>query len=251
MIAAVGRFPTEKLLEGLLLMAQDRNGLHELNEGRQGKFQHGDGWGLVYREGGGLKRYRSTVPCWADPELGRVRDKELILLHARRASPGSAITLENTHPFRNGYRGQDWFFCHNGTVREPLPQFEGLEGTTDSERLFHLLLASYDEHDDLGSLRRVLEGLQDYTALNSFLLNERYLYLFNLYREHPRYYTLHIHRDERGALISSEPLPGFSGWEALENGTVLRVEFRTGKPRFVEGRPRLLVPVLFLRVIVS
>jgi len=226
MIAAVGRFPTERLLEGLLLMAQDRNGLHELNEGKQGKFQHGDGWGVLYREGGELKRHRSTEPCWADPNLDRFSDKEILLLHARRASPDIPVSLENTHPFQHHCCGQNWFFCHNGTVRESLPQFEGLEGTTDSERLFHLLLASYDEHDDLGSFQRVLEGLQDYTALNSFLLNRRYLYLFNLYREHPRYYTLHIHRDERGALISSEPLPGFSGWEALENGTILREKFK-------------------------
>ncbi|MFQ6117985.1 MAG: hypothetical protein ACE5LQ_06930 [Candidatus Bipolaricaulia bacterium] len=90
MIAAVGRFPAERLLAGLLLMAQDQSGLHELSEGKQGNFQHGDGWGLV---------------------------------------------------------------C----------------------------------------------------------------------RVHPRYYTLHIHHEARGLLISSEPLPGFSGWEALENGTALRL----------------------------
>jgi predicted glutamine amidotransferase len=229
MIAAVGRFPAEKLLEGLLSMAQDRNGLHELNEGKQGQFRHDDGWGLVYREGRGLKRYRSTAPCWADPELERFLDKELVLLHARRASPGSSVTLENAHPFYYHCCGQEWFFCHNGTVREPLPRFEGLEGTTDSERLFRMLLASYDEREDLESLQQVLDNLQDYSALNVFLLGGRYLYLFNLHREHPRYYTLHLYRDDRGLLISSEPLPGFSGWEALENGTILRMELGTGK----------------------
>lgn len=229
MIAALGKFPAERLLEGLLLMAQDRSGLHELNEGRQGEFRHGDGWGLVYREGDWLKRYRSTLPCWADPELAQFRDKELVLLHARRASPGSAITPENTHPFQYHCCGEDWFLCHNGTIREPLPHLAGLEGTTDSEQLFHLLLSSYDEQDDLESLRRVLDNLQNYTALNAFLLNERYLYVFNLYREHPRYYTLHIHREGSRVLISSEPLPGFNGWDPLGDGTALRLALSAGR----------------------
>ena len=217
-------------------MAQDRNALHELNEHRRGEFRHGDGWGLVYREHDELHRYRSVRPCWEDPQLPRFADKELVMLHARRASPGSPITLANVHPFQAEFASHRWFFCHNGTLHDPLPEFKGLEGTTDSERLLHLLLRDYDEQHDLESIVAVVGRLRHYSSLNFFLLSDHRLYVLNLYQERPRYYTLWLGCTANGLLVSSERFdPGMAvDWEPLGNRTLLRLDPGRGKSKTIE-----------------
>lgn len=149
------------------------------------------------------------------------------MLHARRASPESPVILANVHPFQAEFAGRRWFLCHNGTLHERLPEFAGLEGTTDSERLLHLLLQNYDEQHDLEGIAAVVGGLRDYTSLNLFLLNDLRLYVLNLYRKHPRYHTLWLGHAEDGLVIASERLNlGETpvDWEPLENGTLLRLD---------------------------
>jgi len=227
MLVALGDFSGEALLQGLCRTAQDRNELHELNKHRHGEFRHGDGWGSVYRESNELRRYRSLRPCWEDPRLPEFIGKKLVMLHARRASPESPVILANVHPFQAEFAGRRWFLCHNGTLHEQLPEFAGLEGTTDSERLLHLLLQNYDEQHDLEGIAAVVGGLRDYTSLNLFLLNDLRLYVLNLYRKHPRYHTLWLGHAEDGLVIASERLNlGETpvDWEPLENGTLLRLD---------------------------
>ena len=71
-----------------------------------------------------------------------------MLAHVRAASPGMPILYTNCHPFRSG----QFAFMHNGAVpsfkklRRALQQnlsdevFCGIEGTTDSEHIFAMIL---------------------------------------------------------------------------------------------------------------
>lgn len=110
-----------------------------------------DGFGLAWygeRPEPGL--YRDILPAWSDPNLKslcRQIKSRLFLAHVR-ASTGGATSRANCHPFVSGR----WSFMHNGQIggfdrirralEALLPDFlyDQVEGTTDSELLFLLMI---------------------------------------------------------------------------------------------------------------
>ena len=125
---------------------------------------NGDGFGIGwYPELGGMPgMYKSIQPAWNDRnlrELAKHVSSPLFFAHIR-ASTGTAVQETNTHPFRHGR----WLFMHNGFVRE-FPRvrrdlllaidpalFPEIEGSGDSEVLFHLALTFGLEDDPLTAL---------------------------------------------------------------------------------------------------
>jgi len=110
-------------------MARGMNALHERNPS-PGKYLHAGGWGAVYEADGKLKVIRGVLPFWADPKIEALKGKRVFLLHARRASVGG-VTEENTHPFVEERFGKTFYFCHNGTITDPV--LAKYPGETDSE----------------------------------------------------------------------------------------------------------------------
>jgi predicted glutamine amidotransferase len=131
-----------------------------------GGHPNADGFGLGWygdRDTPGL--YRSVAPAWGDRNLrelaGQIRSP-LFLAHIRAAT-GTPVEQTNCHPFRHGR----WLFMHNGYIDDYLalrrelvlavaPElFPAMEGTTDSEVLFHLALTFGLDADPLGALERM------------------------------------------------------------------------------------------------
>ena len=135
---------------------------------------NGDGFGLGwYGDGNGPGVYHSVAPAWGDANLRELAahiESPVFLAHVR-ATTGTAIQETNCHPFRHGR----WLFVHNGVVadfhelRRDLMLavdpglFASIEGSTDSEVLFHLALTFGLEDDPVGALSRAL-GLVEATA---------------------------------------------------------------------------------------
>jgi len=112
---------------------------------------NGDGFGVGWygdRETPGL--FRSIEPAWNDLNLRELSghiESGLVFAHIR-ASTGSPVQQTNCHPFRNGH----WLFMHNGFVdgfheiKRDLALavdpslYPEMEGTTDTEMMFHLAL---------------------------------------------------------------------------------------------------------------
>jgi len=135
-------------------------------------FTNGDGFGLGWyghREQPGL--YRNVMPAWGDPNLRDIAgqiESRLFLAHVRAAT-GTAVQQTNSHPFRFGR----WLFVHNGFVAEYEhlrhdlilavgPQlFENVQGTTDSELLFHLALKFGLEQDVIGAFERMVSYVEE------------------------------------------------------------------------------------------
>jgi len=129
---------------------------------------NGDGFGLGWygEMGGDPCRYRTVTPAWSDVNLRDMAAhiaSPLWLAHIR-ATTGTPVQQTNCHPFRHGR----WLFVHNGVLngfssmrRELLLAvdpvlFDGIEGSTDSEVLFHLALTFGLENDPLGALERAV-----------------------------------------------------------------------------------------------
>jgi len=222
MIAAPFGIDGEKVIIPFSRMAQGKNILHEHNK-RLGQFNHPHGWGAIYEEGGKLRACRRLAPFWDDPEIARLRGKKVFLLHARRASRGE-ITGANVHPFTATHEGKTFYFCHNGTIDDPV--LDAYSSESDSERYFHYLLSRFDCSRPVESLKEATEAICNYTSLNAFLLSETLFCVINRYLKSPRYYTLY---KAEGPIISSEPLLELSSdWAPLGNGTVLCLERAAG-----------------------
>jgi predicted glutamine amidotransferase len=110
-----------------------------------------DAWGLGFYQGGEVLLQRRPKPPTEPVDFyGLTKDlrTDVIIGHVRAGTVGKPKN-ENTHPFRF----RSWLFAHHGTV----PNFDGIRdellravpdflrrnvrGQTDSEHLFHMMLA--------------------------------------------------------------------------------------------------------------
>jgi glutamine amidotransferase len=128
---------------------------------------NGDGFGVGwYGEYETPAVFRSTEPAWNDRnlrELARHIKAPTVFAHIR-ASTGSPVQQTNCHPFRHGR----WLWMHNGLIAgfaemkrdlvlEVDPElYPGIEGTTDSEVLFHLALTYGLEDDPKPAVERAI-----------------------------------------------------------------------------------------------
>jgi glutamine amidotransferase len=113
---------------------------------------NGDGFGVGWYDEHsptpGL--FRSVEPAWSDRNLREISQhvrSGTVFAHVR-ATSGTAVQQTNCHPFRH----DRWLFMHNGgisqfaTLKRDMQlavdpdDFPTIEGTTDSETLFHLAL---------------------------------------------------------------------------------------------------------------
>jgi predicted glutamine amidotransferase len=223
---------------------------------------NGDGFGLGWYGGGdGPAVYHSVAPAWGDANLREIAahvESPLFLAHVR-ATTGTAIQQTNCHPFRYGR----WLFVHNGVIagfeqmRRDLmlavdpSLFWDIQGSTDSEVLFHLALTLGLEDDPIGALERAIGfveatavrhgvehavqaslGLSDGERLWAFRYStegkSRSLFsscdataVRQLHAENP---TLQRLQDEDRVVVS-EPLADLPGvWKEIPESTVLVVQ---------------------------
>jgi glutamine amidotransferase len=119
-------------------------------------------------------RFRSTAPAWSDKnlrELAGAVTSPLFLAHVRAAT-GTAVQQTNCHPFRHG----NWVWLHNGLIRgfDRLKRdlvlavdpalFPSIEGSTDSELMFHLALSFGLQEDPVEAVERMIGLIEDCAA---------------------------------------------------------------------------------------
>jgi predicted glutamine amidotransferase len=144
---------------------------------------HGDGWGIGHYNEDRAERVRSPRPAAQDPlyrQLAESLQARTLVAHVRQASMGN-VKERNCHPFVFGR----WMFAHNGTVvgfpavREelrallPLEFREHIQGDTDSEHAFFLILTRLEQM--LGTLKApaTVEVLREALASTIRSLEER------------------------------------------------------------------------------
>jgi predicted glutamine amidotransferase len=229
MIAVPMGAPGSLLIGPFLRMAQGLNAVNEVNT-EPGTRVHRDGWGAVVERDGQLHVLRSTSPCWEDPGIETLRDVRIFLMHARNASRGS-VTIGNTHPFEYAVDGTRWFYCHNGTIRDPLPASPtlGVDAGTDSERIFHLLLPYVASQRVRNGINAVYGQVGDFTSLNSFLFGPDAMWAVAVHATDPGYFTLSLAETANGPIVASEPLHELSAdWRGIPNQHMIHIDRTTG-----------------------
>ena len=135
---------------------------------------NGDGFGFGWYPAGpggecsGL--FRSTEPAWNDQnlrELTQAIESPLFFSHVRAAA-GPPVQQTNCHPFRFG----NWLFMHNGalagfgSVKRDLTfavdpsLYPHIQGTTDSEVLFHLALTLGLREDPVAAMAKAIQAVE-------------------------------------------------------------------------------------------
>lgn len=113
--------------------------------------------------------YRNTLPIWNDinlPSLSRYIESNCIVASVRSATPGLSVDLNNCPPFQQNLI----LAVHNGyiekfrqtlyrSIRDRLDDslYEAIQGTTDSEHIFALLMHEWQQSPDL-SLEQALKN---------------------------------------------------------------------------------------------
>jgi predicted glutamine amidotransferase len=160
-------------IETLILRRQHSLIDQSLHSREGAETTNGDGFGVGwYDELGGMPGlYKSIQPAWNDRnlrELAKHISSPLFFAHIR-ASSGTAVQETNAHPFRYGR----WLFMHNGLVRE-FPRvrrdlmlaidpalFPDIEGSSDSEVLFHLALTFGLQDDPFTALELMVGFVEE------------------------------------------------------------------------------------------
>ena len=155
------------------LLVNTKHGLidQSLHSRMGAETTNGDGFGLGwYGAGEGPAVYHSVAPAWGDANLRDLAahvESPLFMSHIR-ATTGTAVQQTNCHPFRHGR----WLFVHNGVVagfhamrRDLMLQvdpdlFPNIQGSTDSEVLFHLALTYGLEQDPPAALERAVGAVE-------------------------------------------------------------------------------------------
>jgi glutamine amidotransferase len=127
---------------------------------------NGDGFGVGWYTDHGAGIYRSTQPAWNDSNLRNLAEHieaKIFLAHVR-ASSGAPVQQTNCHPFAH----ENWLMVHNGLIndfgqvkRELITELDdasvaAIQGSADSEVLFHLALANGLRDDPIGALEKAI-----------------------------------------------------------------------------------------------
>lgn len=219
----------------------------EMEEARMNADGFGFGWYQEQRP----RKYVNTCPMWSDMNLESLcgsLSSGVCLANVRSATPGQAVSLDNTQPFIS----DQFMYLHNGLIKQfgekvkrnfhaflsPAVQ-SGIQGNTDSEYLFALFRQELEAAagDPVKALEKFLSALPPLldgaTALVNLVVSDghRLLACRRAYNNGncPSLYVTDRHPDFPDAvLIASERLSVPDAWEAVNNNTALLIT--RGKP---------------------
>ena len=263
------------VLEEVLFRPQHSLVVQSLRSRKGVETTNGDGFGVGwYGREAQPRLYRSVSPAWNDRNLRELAadvESPLFLAHVR-ASTGTAVQQTNCHPFRH----QEWLFMHNGEIRgyrklkrdlvvaiDP-ELFASIEGTTDSEVMFHLALTFGLRDDPPGGVARMVafvesvgrrHGIENPVQMTLAVSNGRDIWAFR-YSTEGRSRSLYISAEmpelrrlfpdiprfrsvsDETRLVVSEPIVDLEGafLEVAESTFVLVTE---GEDRVLPFQPRL------------
>jgi len=127
--------------------------------------------------------YKQTMPIWGDinlPQISRYVEAGCLLGCVRSATPGLAVDLSNCQPFTSEglSLSHPLLFTHNGYIKDfrktlyrPLRHtltedvYLHIQGTTDSEHMFALILHQLYTQPDLSLAQAVKNALNQLTEM--------------------------------------------------------------------------------------
>jgi glutamine amidotransferase len=178
-------------------------------------------------------RYRKPVPMWSDQTFGNIARairSEAVLASIRNASPGLPVNETCTAPYTRGR----WLFAHNGRIldwhgptgagvvlrrRLSDASLAAIEGATDSEVLFGLVLDAIDRgtapQDAVVSVLRLTQQVAPGSRLN-LVLTDGTTVIATACGD-----TLFTRRSEGPVVVASEPFDDAPAWHPVPDDSLV------------------------------
>lgn len=207
-----------------------------------GALLNADGFGMAWYTDAAETpaRYRTVLPLWGDENVGQMAPHLVTgcaLANVRSATPGMGIQSTNVSPFVQGR----FAFTHNGLVRAwprlvrrvraalDDAQYAAIEGSTDSEHLFAMVMTHLEGENLPGAVRAALRELTaiakeaDAGALLNLVLTDGRWLIATRHAIEERAPSLYRRtRPDGGLELASEPLDA-DGWESVPEGVMVVV----------------------------
>jgi glutamine amidotransferase len=210
------------------------------------------GYGFAWYSAGKLRIHKDAASLWEEQDraaeaIRNVRSR-IFIGHVRfkRVGPQDG---KNTHPFGAEFRGRDFAFAHNGTVKRIKKRELGRrnrEGDTDSEHAFLWLLEKLEDvpaEEFASRLKELADEVRGLGRFNFLMSDGETLWAYADHSLHylertPPYdgvkvrlrkegYEIELARikalDERAVLIATKPLTEGEAWTKLGTGELLVV----------------------------
>lgn len=176
----------------------------------------GHGWGCAWVRDGKWQFHHDVRPIWED-DLTSFGSTTLLMAHARSAFRDEGIRVENNMPFHDGR----YVFIFNGELQGVRIREHGRIG---AEKIFNYV-KRFENGDVFESLKRGVRVIEKRTryvrAMNFIMADLDSSYLVSTFAGNPGYFQLHRRHDTHFDLICSVAYPGESGWQAIDNHTVM------------------------------
>ena len=210
------------------------------------------GWGVAWFDNS-WRIYKEPMPLYSSVKAREVIRRSvrgrIIISHVRFPSCGN-ISRGNTHPWLY----MDWVFAHNGTIYDRASLLDmldeecrDLEGDTDSEAFFHLIIQEVIALGDpiegiKNAIRKIVDRGIGFSSLNFIASNGRELYALRYATRNLDYYTLYyierpkeglgierlsektkqlismkLTHGEKAVIIASEPMSDEPYWRLIPN----------------------------------
>lgn len=205
--------------------------------------RHHDGWGFAWLDENNVLQAAKLPEEAGESESFKRQAEALrvrtVITHLRWAyGEGMSVCQENTHPFVKAGTA----FEHNGTLNDSQrlldlvpPHLRDLEGNTDSEVMFRVILAFLEK---TGTMEEAIEQAlltiksgYEFTGLNFLMLTREKLYAGCAYypetpllKAETDLYDLHYDVQENRIVIASSQWPEADTWPMLRNGEILTVD---------------------------
>ena len=237
----LGKSNVNMAKEYLSQASQDKIKAHELHSDfniKFGEFQHSDGWGGLWLQNGKLKQYKSIKPFWKSKIPAEIEEQwqhsSLLVLHARKSSPGKQVNLKNVHPYMMKFNGYETALVHNGTLDLHRISFDESftpdSPDSDTERLFYHFLTQIKNNPE-SKIRQLLgkvpANLGENFSANYFFLFGNKIYASVNYAgssARPNYLTMQYIKQNSLTVVASEAIEELGRkWVGLKNGDILEI----------------------------
>lgn len=215
----------------------------ELREAKLNADGFGFGW---YQQNGETALYRQSYPIWNDSnlkDLSLTLKQNLFFAMVRSATGGHDTGLSNTQPFAYKH----WLFQHNGYILNFTTDFRTqtrrllhhdyenlIQGNTDSEYIFALLMQHLEQTDDpVTALQHTFNDIASITKDKRSLLNIMLSDDSNIYASKHAinglcpslYYGRNINDfPENGQLLASESLNDDKNWQSVDDHRIIHLQ---------------------------
>ncbi|HLZ17299.1 MAG TPA: hypothetical protein VKQ08_09670 [Cyclobacteriaceae bacterium] len=241
MIAAFGKIPIDKIIDGAISLSQGLNATHEYSkccpEDTSEGIRHNDGWGAVYlNRNRDLSCVKSGMRIDKDTKVTGLKRLETsaFVIHVRKASVKWNTGIEFVHPIESQVNDRPAYFFHNGFAPDIFRLLGRRRSVWDSEELYEWLAPSFSAQAKPPLEHRLNQLPSSTTSANFIFIQMERLVVCNWFSNQcmsPQYYTMRLLKTEDQTIIASDwisEIAPLEDWHPIPNKTILCFDLSPG-----------------------